>query len=53
MNQDFYINMAKGYEDMGNINLQIAKEHAHLDTEGVNVYEMDFTEIEGGFKRKR
>lgn len=33
--------MAKGYEEMGNINLQIAEEHAQLKDEGVNVDEMD------------
>ncbi|MCR4362082.1 hypothetical protein JDW21_19130 [Bacillus subtilis] len=33
--------MAKGYEEMANINLAIVEECFHLETEGEKIYEMD------------
>lgn len=40
--------MERGYQEMGNINLQIAEEHAQMIDEGVNVYEMGTKESQTG-----
>lgn len=42
--------MAKGYEEMGAINLQISKDFFHLETEGEKYYEMDSEKAEGNSK---
>ena len=43
--------MAKGYEEMANINLVIAQEDFHLEEEGAKLgYEMDTTKGKGEAK---
>lgn len=39
--------MAKGYEEMGAINLAICEEFFHLETEGEQVSEMDTAKSQG------
>lgn len=37
----------QGYIDMANINLSIAQEYFHLETEGAKYYEVDKAEAKG------
>lgn len=39
--------MAKGYEEMGTINLTISQEDHHLEDEGAKAYEMDSKDTKG------
>lgn len=39
--------MRKGYLEMADINLTIAQEDFHLETEGASIYEMDSAQAEG------
>lgn len=41
-----YDEMAKGYQEMAEINLTISQEFFHLEKEGESLYEMDFKETE-------
>ena len=36
-----YMEMAKGYQEMGEVNLTIAQEDHHLEEEGAKLHEMD------------
>lgn len=40
-----YMEMAKGYQEMGDINLTITQEDFHLEEEGAKAYEMDSKKI--------
>lgn len=42
-----YISIAKGYEEMGEINLTTAQEDYHLEEEGARLYEVDKTAGKG------
>lgn len=39
--------IAKGYQEMGEINLQIAQEDFHLEQEGAEMYEVDTKKAQG------
>lgn len=40
--------IAKGYQEMGEINLQIAQEDFHLEQEGAGLHEVDTKKAQGG-----
>lgn len=42
-----YAEMARGYQEMGAINLAISQEFFHLENEGEKVYEMVTEKAEG------
>jgi hypothetical protein len=42
-----YMEMAKGYQEMGEINLTISQEDHHLEEEGVKLHEVDSKESKG------